>query len=141
MAILNIFKKKKEEKPEKKEKPKAKPAAPVKKEAKKPVVAVPSRPKKITETGSRVLKAPQVTEKANDLVQKNQYVFKIFPDANKIEVKKAVQDAYGVDVESVRIINVPRKKRRLGKTQGWQEGYKKAIVRVKEGQKIEILPR
>jgi len=91
--------------------------------------------------GYRILKSPHVTEKATDLVEKNQYVFRVFPEANKIEMKKAIEDTYGVDVVSVRMINVPAKKRRLGKTKGVKAGYKKAIVRVKEGQKIEVLPR
>lgn len=91
--------------------------------------------------GYRILKSPHVTEKATDLAGKNQYVFRVFPEANKIETKKAIEDTYGVDVVSVRIINVPAKKRRLGRTKGMKAGYKKAIVRVKEGQKIEVLPR
>jgi len=41
----------------------------------------------------------------------------------------------------VKIINVPAKRRRLGRISGWRKGYKKAIVRLKEGQKIEVLPR
>ena len=89
----------------------------------------------------RVLEAPQVTEKATDLTKKNQYIFKIFPRANKSEVKKAVNELYGVDVLDVKIIKVPAKKRRLGKIRGWRKGYKKAIVKIKEGQKIEVLPR
>ncbi len=89
----------------------------------------------------RVLKTPHITEKATDLVEKNQYVFKVWPRANKVEIKKAIRDLYGVDVTNVNIINVPSKKRRLGKISGWRDGYKKAIVRIKEGQKIEVLPR
>lgn len=90
----------------------------------------------------RVLKTPHITEKATDLVKKNQYVFKVFQDANKVDIKKAVEEVYsGVDVVSVRIIKVPRKKRRLGKISGFRKGYKKAIIKLKEGQKIEVLPR
>ena len=89
----------------------------------------------------RILKIPQVTEKATDLTKKNQYVFRIFPKANKTEIKKAVNELYGVDVLNVKIIKVPAKKRRLGRISGLRKGYKKAIVRVKEGQKIEVLPR
>jgi len=89
----------------------------------------------------KVLKAPHVTERATDLVSKNQYVFKVWPRANKKEVKSAVEDVYGVDVVQVRMINVPKKKRRLGKIKGFRKGYKKAIVRIKEGQKIEVLLR
>jgi len=89
----------------------------------------------------KILKGPHITEKAGDLTEKNQYVFKIFPRANKIGVKKAIEDTYGVDVVSIKIINVPKKKRRLGKIQGTRPGYKKAIVKIKKGQKIEVLPR
>lgn len=141
MAILDIFKRKKKAKKKTEKKTKeAKPLSvkPSKKE-KRPAAA--QKPKKASELGYRVLKEPQVTEKATDLVQKNQYIFKVFPRANKAEVKKAVQDAYGVNVESVRMISLPRKKRRLGRIEGWQSGTKKAVVKVKEGQKIEILPR
>jgi large subunit ribosomal protein L23 len=52
-----------------------------------------------------------------------------------------VEGIYGVKVTDVKIINVPRKKRRVRGQIGWKKGYKKAIVQVKEGQKIEILPR
>jgi len=89
----------------------------------------------------RVLKTPHVTEKAAALFEKNQYVFKVWPRTNKTEIGKAIEDIYGVDVLSVRIIKVPRKQRRLGKVQGWRKGYKKAIIKIKEGQKIEVLPR
>ena len=89
----------------------------------------------------RILKTPQVTEKATDLSKTNQYVFKVFPQANKTEVKKAIENLYGVNVISVKIIKIPSKKRRLGRISGWRKGYKKAIVKIKEGQKIEVLPR
>ncbi len=89
----------------------------------------------------RVLKYPHVTEKATDLTASNQYVFKIYPRANKTDVKKAIEKVFGVDVTGVRVINIPKKKRRLGKIKGFKEGYKKAIVKIKEGQKIEVLSR
>jgi len=89
----------------------------------------------------RVLKAPHITEKATDLTASNQYVFKIYPRANKVDVKKAIEKVFGVDVTGVRVINIPKKKRRLGKIKGFKEGYKKAIVKIKEGQKIEVLSR
>ncbi|OGZ18833.1 MAG: 50S ribosomal protein L23 [Candidatus Nealsonbacteria bacterium RBG_13_42_11] len=89
----------------------------------------------------RVIKVPHITERANILSGKNQYVFKIWPRANKIEVKKAVENIFGVDVVSVKIINIPEKKRRVGKIEGKTSGYKKAIVRIAAGQKIEVLSR
>ena len=112
----------------------------------KPLEAVEVRPpqakrEKVIGEAYRILKTPQVTEKATDLVKKNQYVFKVYPKANKIEIKRAIEELYGVNVVSVKIINIPPKRRRLGKVKGWRAGYKKAIVRIKEGQKIEVLPR
>lgn len=149
MGLFNFFKKKKKEAPAREEK---------KEKSKKPIERKPSRaqkaekkpaekkktslkPKKTSEVAWRALKEPRVTEKATDLAQQNQYLFEVYPRANKKEIKKAVEDTFGVDVLSVRIINIPAKKRRLGRTEGWQKAYKKAMVRIKEGQKIEVLPR
>jgi len=118
MPISNIFKKKKE-KPE------------IKK----------TREKKHSISSSEILNSAHVTEKATDLTKKRQYVFNVSPGANKTEIKRAVEDVYGVDVESVRTIKVPGRERRLGRHKGWKSGYKKAIVKVAEGQEIEILPK
>lgn len=89
----------------------------------------------------KILIEPHVTEKATELAQENQYVFKINPQANKSQVKKAVERTYDVDVEKVGTLNAPRKKRRKGRIEGWKRGFKKAVVKIKEGQKIEIMPR
>ena len=150
MALLDIFKKKKPEKKEEKEKKpvvkKAKPAVEPDLGVEKEIIKKKAKPalkktRKIVGRAYRFLKIPHVSEKATGLTEKNQYIFRVYPSANKIEVKKAVQDVYGVDVASVRIINVPRKKRRLGMIEGFRKGYKKAIVKVKGGQKIEVMPR
>lgn len=87
----------------------------------------------------KILKKPHITEKATDLTGKNQYVFEVFPRAGKSEIKKAVESLYGVEVTGVGIVNIPRKRKRVGRTMGFKGGYKKAIVRIKEGQKIEVL--
>ncbi len=145
MALRDIFKKKKKEEVKPVEKPKEEipsgkpPAVKVKKSAE----VRPPQVKREVRAGEawRILKTPHITEKATDLTKKNQYVFKIFPRANKVEIKKAVENLYGVDVISVRVINISPKKRRLGRISGWKSGYRKAIVRIKEGQKIEVLPR
>jgi len=133
MAILSVFKKKKEEKEiekQKKEEPfvKEPPEMKLKKE-------------KVSRGAFKILKSPHITEKASDLTKVNQYIFKVFPRANKTEIKKAVENLYGVNVISVKIINIPPKRRTLGRISGWRKGYKKAIVKIKEGQKIELLPR
>jgi large subunit ribosomal protein L23 len=145
MALLDIFKRKKKEvrKSKVEAKPQQlKPRKPVTR--KKPVVKKKPAPKEGKKSGGRayqILKTPHVTEKATSLTSKNHYVFKVWPRANKVEVKKAVEDIFGVDVVSVKIVNVTEKRRRLGRVEGFRSGYKKAIVRLKEGQKIEILPR
>jgi len=126
MALLDIFKKKKQ-KPVSTKVPTGTP--------------VPSKPKKISGQAYGVLKRPHVTEKATDSTLKDQYIFEVFSGSNKNQVKKAIEDIYGVDVVSVNIVNIPRKRKRLGRIEGWSGGYKKAIVRIKEGQKIEVLPR
>jgi len=93
----------------------------------------------------QVIKEPQITEKAGILTEQNKYVFKVYPKANKIEVKKAIEILYGVKVEKVHMVHTAPKKRRLGRHQGWRQGlkkgFKKTIVTLKEGDKIELLPR
>jgi len=89
----------------------------------------------------KILKSPLITEKATESAKKNQYIFKVYPEANKTEIKKAIESLYKVNVLDVKIINVPPRRKRLGRTLGWRKGYKKAIVKIKEGQKIEILPK
>jgi len=152
MGLKNIFKKQKEErqqKPKKEKKAKEEPiekekvsfeeSKPAKEKKEKPVP--PKRRRKPTGQSYRILKSPHVTEKATDLTAVNQYVFKIWPKANKQEVRKAVEEVFRVDVTGVRIINIHPKKKRLGKTQGFTKGCKKAIVKLRTGQKIEMFPR
>lgn len=145
MAIFDFLKKEEEEKK------KAAAKQPVKKAEKKvvksatPKASVSDQTPKITKKGSfgayGILVSPHVTEKATNLAEMNKYTFKVAKVTNKIEIKKAVESNYGVEVVGVKIINIPRKRVRLGKTEGWKKGYKKAIVEIKKGQSIEILPR
>ncbi|MBI4837506.1 MAG: 50S ribosomal protein L23 [Candidatus Portnoybacteria bacterium] len=83
------------------------------------------------------MKSPHITEKAVGLGAQNKYVFKVSPDANGAEAKKAIQELYGVRVENVNIIKIPRKKRRVGRNEWFKPGYKKIIVTLREGDKIE----
>lgn len=119
------------------------PQAEVKKEKKSEKIPE-IRPRKIKEKTSgefyNIIKAPHITEKTTALSENNQYAFKVYPRANKTEIKKAIESLYDVDAISVKIINVPRKERRLGKISGFRKGYKKAIIKIKEGQKIEVMP-
>ncbi len=87
-----------------------------------------------------ILKRPIITEKSSNLVKENQYVFEVAKEATKGEIKKEIEKMFNVNVLSVKIIKIPKKRRRLGKIFGWRKGMKKAIVKIKEGQKIEIFP-
>ncbi len=81
---------------------------------------------------------PHLTEKAREAGKTNAYVFGVAGQANKVGVKRSVEGLYGVTVEGVRILNMPGKERRRGRQIGWKPGFKKAIVKVKEGQSIEM---
>lgn len=136
MAILDVFKKKKRaRKPEEKEGVKEIPEVKVERKEKKQKKAP-----KISKLAHRVLKEPHITEKATDLVSQNQYIFKVSQRANKNQIKKAIETLYDVNVAKVQIINIPKKQRRLGRISGFKKGYKKAIVKIKKGQKIELMP-
>ena len=87
---------------------------------------------------NKLLLSPVTAEKAMSLQSLNQYVFKVAPNSNKIEIAKAVAKTYNVKAISVNIINVPRKARQVGRNKGFKAGYKKAIVILEKGQTIEI---
>lgn len=99
----------------------------------------PAKANKSHSFSYEIVKEPHISEKATNLAEKNKYVFKIYKNANKTEIKKSVKGIYGVDVLSVKIIKIPAKKRRIGRTEGFKKGHNKAIVTIKEGQKIELI--
>ncbi len=147
MSLLDRFRKKKIEKKVEKV-PMAKPLRILDTEgAKEPEKEISSRKivNKKTFQVYQVIKEPHITEKATFLTEQDKYIFKIFSKANKIETKKAIESLYGVKVKKVSIIHLPSKRRRLGQSQGWRhglkKGFKKAIVTLKKGEKIELLPR
>jgi len=117
-----------------------KPKKPIKKPATEKPAARPSAKKKDLKIAYKILKEPHISEKATVLSDENKYVFKVAPGTNKIEVKKAIKDHYGVRVKNVNIINVHRKRRILRGVEGFKPGYKKAIVTLEKGEKIEIIP-
>lgn len=121
MALNNIFKKKPESK----------------KKTVKPV----AKQKSFLGESFNILSSPRITEKASNLTGINQYVFEVMKASTKVDIRRAVEEIYGVNVLSVRIINLPGKKIKVGKTKGFVKGCKKAIVKIQEGQKIEILPQ
>jgi len=88
----------------------------------------------------QVLLSPRVTEKTTLVGEKsNQYVFHVVPDAKKSEVKGAVELLFEVNVEAVRIVNVKGKTKSFRMRPGKRSDWKKAYVRVQEGQVIDFL--
>ena len=85
----------------------------------------------------RIIK-PVVTEKSVDLMQENKYCFKIAKDANKIEIKNAIEEIFKVTVANVNTVNVHGKMKRMGRTQGMTASWKKAVVTLREGDSIEV---
>ena len=86
-----------------------------------------------------IIWAPLITEKGSLMAEKtNQVLFKVRPDANKIEVKKAVEALFKVKVLKVRMIRYLGKMRRVGRNAGRLPQWKKAYVTLKEGDKIDF---
>ncbi|MCL0041162.1 50S ribosomal protein L23 [Dehalococcoidia bacterium] len=85
-----------------------------------------------------VLRRPVITEKNTDLMTQNKYVFEVMKSANKDQVKAAVEKAFKVRVVSVNTVMVPSKPRGYGRLKGQRSSWKKAIVTLMEGDKIEI---
>jgi len=86
----------------------------------------------------RGLLRPVVTEKSAVLADANKYTFEISTSLNKIETSKAIQEVYGVKPKSVHVINVSGKSVRFGRKIGRRKGWRKAIVTLKKGEKIEV---
>jgi large subunit ribosomal protein L23 len=85
-----------------------------------------------------VLRQPLITEKSTDLQAQNKYAFEIAEDANKPQVKQAVEKAFKVKVTGVNVITVPGKTRRVGRRHVQTRSWKKAIVTLQAGDKIEF---
>lgn len=85
-----------------------------------------------------IIKAPVVTEKASYMGQDNVYQFYVDPKVNKTEIKLAIEKIFNVKVLDVRTINVHPKKRRVGRYTGLTNRKKKAIVKLAQGQTIEL---
>ena len=84
-----------------------------------------------------VLKKPVLTEKTMTLqANENKYTFDVDVNANKVEIKQAVEAMFGVKVESVNVMNVRPKAKRMGKYEGRTNRRRKAIVKLAEGNEI-----
>lgn len=86
-----------------------------------------------------IIKKPLVTEKSTALQEDGNWLaFQVHPDANKIEIKAAVEKIFNVTVLQVNTLNVQGKTKRFGKNVGVSKGWKKAMLRLKDGDKIEM---
>jgi large subunit ribosomal protein L23 len=87
----------------------------------------------------QVILAPQITEKATYVADKNQQIaFKVRTDATKPEIKAAVELVFKVEVQSVTVANVKGKQKRAGRIMGRRSDWKKAYVSLKPGQEINF---
>ncbi len=89
-------------------------------------------------TGKSSLLEPWITEAATLAMEIDKYIFRVNPQATKNQVKKEVEDLYKVKVTAVNMIRIPKKFRNYGRTPGWKTGFKKAVVTLKKGDKIEL---
>ena len=85
-----------------------------------------------------VVKTILRTEKGSKLEPSGKYLFEVSPRANKIQIKMAVEEIYNVKVESVNTSIAPGKRKRVRQDFGYTADWKKAVVTLKEGQKIEV---
>lgn len=87
-----------------------------------------------------IIRTPLLTEKCHDLKERhNQVAFRVRPGVNKVQIKEAVEKIFKVKVQRVNVINVAGKVKRLGRNTGRRPDWKKAIVTLKPGEKIEII--
>lgn len=91
----------------------------------------------------QIIKRPLLTEKAMSNTEKGQYIFEVSPDANKIQIKKAIEDMFEVEIVSIRTARIKGKVKRKFTKRGLMEGRtnlrKKAYITLKAGQAIELV--
>jgi len=140
MALLDIFKKNKKQLRAEETIKRRKGALKQTENAPKPVLKESKGGKKEgnSELASAAIISPYITEKSAVYSERHCYTFKVIPSANKIILKKAIKELYGFDTVKIRIVNIPSKTRfSRGKT-GVKSGYKKAMIYLKEGDKIDL---
>lgn len=88
---------------------------------------------------SDIIYAPVITEKSSNIASNGKtYVFKVAKSANKVQIKQAFEEAFGVKVASVNTLNTKPKDKRVGKYTGQRKTYKKAIITLCDGYSIEL---
>jgi large subunit ribosomal protein L23 len=86
-------------------------------------------------TAYDIIIKPVITENSMDATQSKKYTFKVHVDANKTQIKNAVEEAFGVEVKKVNVMNVSGKLKRMGRNVGRTPAYKKAIVTLTDDSK------
>jgi large subunit ribosomal protein L23 len=87
----------------------------------------------------KIIKVPLVSEKGTNMrLDQNKYVFKVDKKANKLEIKRAIEELFKVKVEDVATMMMHGKPKRMGRFEGRRPDWKKAIVRLKKGEIIEL---
>ena len=86
----------------------------------------------------QILLAPVVSEKSYSLIEAAKYSFKVHPKAHKTQIRQAVEELFDVKVERVNVVTVKPKPKRRGAHRGTKQGWKKAVVQLREGDTIEI---
>jgi large subunit ribosomal protein L23 len=87
----------------------------------------------------KIIRRPVISEKSTLLTERhNKYVFEVAPEANKIQIRRAVEEVFRVNVTKVRTMRVPGKRKRVRLQVGLTPGWKKAIVTLKEGDRIDL---
>ncbi len=84
-----------------------------------------------------IIHSPSITEKNTILREENKYVFKVDKKSKKDQIKKAVEELFNVKVTSINTMIVKGKKKRMGRHSGYRPDWKKAIVKLEEGQTID----
>lgn len=85
-----------------------------------------------------LIKRPVITEKTTKLMEENKYCFIVDPKANKTQIKQAVEELFKVKVRSVNTLNVLGKVKRMGRYEGRRSSWKRAIVTLEKGSRIEF---
>ena len=96
----------------------------------------------MTLQAAEIILRPVISEKSMDETQRGKYTFRVHNDANKLMVKHAIEELFKVDVETVNVSTTKAKEksrnRRRGRVEGWTSPWKKAVVTLASGQKIEF---
>jgi large subunit ribosomal protein L23 len=93
-------------------------------------------------SSSQTILRPVISEKSMDQTQHGRYTFRVAEDANKLQIKRAIEDLFKVDVVNVNVLNTKAKEKTRGRRQrgqkGWTKPWRKAVVTLAAGQKIEF---